>query len=358
MSKTLETVSLFFKEGTSDKEYHAQLVEEADGCVVNFQYGRRGSTLTTGSKTQSGPIEQAKAKKIFDKLVAEKTGKGYQPIADAGNTYTPAPSEKKATGLIPQLLNPIDEEEVERYLRDDDWGAQEKKDGRHQMLKKTAGVVIGANKKGFEISLPTSFVDGVAAFDTITLDGEAIGETYHVFDILRLKEHNVACEKYLKRHEVLQTISTVLGSAIKVVPLAIGYEAKKALYEELKAKKKEGVVFKRLSAIHKPGRPNSGGDMVKFKFFAELTARVASGREGKSSIGLELLDSAGVWNLVGNCTVSGKKPPVGSFVEIKYLYVAGIGGSLYQPSLKEVRDDVDQTDCTMTQIKYKSEEDD
>jgi len=355
MSKTLETVSLFFKEGTSDKVYHAQLVEEADGCVVNFQYGRRGSTLTTGSKT-SEPIAPAKAKKIFDKLVAEKTGKGYQPMAGTVNTYTAAPTEKKATGLIPQLLNPIEEEEVERYLRDDDWGAQEKKDGRHQMLKKTAGVVIGANKKGFEISLPTSFVDGVAAFDTITLDGEAIGETYHTFDILHLKEHSALSLGYLKRHELLLTIATVFGSAIKVVPLAIGYEAKKALYEELKAKKKEGIVFKKLSAIHKPGKAH--GDMAKYKFYSELSAQVSGGRDGKRSVSVVLCDETGKWVPMGNVTIPANYPipAIGAVCSIRYLYCYP-GGSLYQPIYQGERDDESSEDCLMSQVKYKTVED-
>lgn len=46
-----ESVSLFFKEGTSDKEYHAQLEPKDSGWIVNFQYGRRGSALRAESKT-------------------------------------------------------------------------------------------------------------------------------------------------------------------------------------------------------------------------------------------------------------------------------------------------------------------
>ena len=33
------------------------------------------------------------------------------------------------------------------------------------------------------------------------------------------------------------------------------------------------------------------------------------------------------------------------------------GGSLYQPTFKEVRDDIDENECTMKQLKYKAEED-
>lgn len=73
MGKTLESASLFYKSGASDKEYHLQLVEEAGGCLVNFQYGRRGSTLLNpGCKTKA-PVSEEAARKVFNKIVAEKT---------------------------------------------------------------------------------------------------------------------------------------------------------------------------------------------------------------------------------------------------------------------------------------------
>jgi len=66
-----EKISLFFCSGNSDKEYHAQLEQLGPRYVVNFQYGRRGS-LASGTKT-SVPVPYVQAKKIYDKLVAEKS---------------------------------------------------------------------------------------------------------------------------------------------------------------------------------------------------------------------------------------------------------------------------------------------
>ena len=43
---TIENISLYYAEGHSDKEYHAEIVEVAGGNVVNFRYGRRGGALT------------------------------------------------------------------------------------------------------------------------------------------------------------------------------------------------------------------------------------------------------------------------------------------------------------------------
>ena len=71
-----ERMSLYYRQGSSDKVYHAQLDQVDGGFVVNFQFGRRGSTLQSGTKTPV-PVPYDRAKKVYDKLVAEKKGKGY-----------------------------------------------------------------------------------------------------------------------------------------------------------------------------------------------------------------------------------------------------------------------------------------
>jgi predicted DNA-binding WGR domain protein len=70
-------VDLFFQEGTSDKEYHIQLNPEGSGYVVNFQFGRRGGPLNEGTKTPK-PVSLDEADKIYEKLLKEKTKKGYK----------------------------------------------------------------------------------------------------------------------------------------------------------------------------------------------------------------------------------------------------------------------------------------
>jgi bifunctional non-homologous end joining protein LigD len=48
-----EKVTLYFQQGTSDKVYHVSLeAVAAHRFVVHFAYGRRGATLTTGTKTK------------------------------------------------------------------------------------------------------------------------------------------------------------------------------------------------------------------------------------------------------------------------------------------------------------------
>ena len=69
---------LAYKEGTSDKVYHIQVVAASgDQYRVTFQYGRRGGTLATGEKT-SGPVDLEDATDVFHKVVNEKLSKGYR----------------------------------------------------------------------------------------------------------------------------------------------------------------------------------------------------------------------------------------------------------------------------------------
>src|ERR1044072_1900980 len=72
---------LHLKEGSSDKVYEVDLCESGGKYLVNFRYGRRGSDLKEGTKTTS-PIELSEAEKVFQKLVDEKTRKGYHVFGE------------------------------------------------------------------------------------------------------------------------------------------------------------------------------------------------------------------------------------------------------------------------------------
>src|SRR5271154_6565052 len=130
----MENITLYFRQGSSDKIYQAAIEAKDGGYVVNFAYGRRGTTLQTGTKTQA-PVDYAAAKGIYDKLVKEKTSKGYTAGED-GTPYQHTDKESRDSGLRPQLLNAIDEADVERLVCDDEYCAQEKHDGRCVLTRK------------------------------------------------------------------------------------------------------------------------------------------------------------------------------------------------------------------------------
>lgn len=359
---------LFFHEGSSDKEYHIQLESVAGGYVVNFQYGRRGSTLKCGAKTTS-PVDLNTAQKIYDKVLNEKLDKGYMETcrldgkeADSSvqeeSKYTPVAEDTSKVIFIPQLLNTIDECEVEKYLRNDAFGMQEKQDGLHQAVHKSNGDLFTTNKKGKKTNGYVATLNKSAGMtQDFILDAEAVGETYRCFDLLEAYGMSYRAATYQERYEALEKLfqEGIFSGCLKLVPLAIGTKAKKALYEKLKADGREGVVFKRLDSVYVPGKSHS--DMFKMKFYAELSAIVAAGREGKMSIGLELIDGS-KRVFMGNCTIPSNwtVPSINSVCEIRYLY-AYKGGSLYQPCYKGPRTDVDVEECLISQVKYKAEED-
>lgn len=86
-----ERVTLYCRAGSSDKVYEASIEPKGRRFVVNVAYGRRGSTLRTGTKT-SIPVDYENAKKILDKLIREKLARGY---AEAGKRPQPARTAKK-----------------------------------------------------------------------------------------------------------------------------------------------------------------------------------------------------------------------------------------------------------------------
>lgn len=354
-----EQISLYFSEGSSDKEYHAQIVERDDGFVVNFQYGRRGSALAAGTKTAS-PVSFEAAKKVFSKLVKEKTSKGYTPDV-SGAAYQGAENAGNKTDFVPQLLNPITEDEAMRLIRNDDYAAQEKMDGERRAVHACNGIVTGINRKGLSVPLPQAicdvFVNICSAFagdGSVHADGEIIGDMLHVFDLHRVDGNDLCQEGWYKR--MVLANSLFVDSSTRPVPVAVTTDEKQSLWDRVKTDHGEGVVFKLKRGSFKPGRPNSGGDWLKFKFIESASCRVGSIHASKRSVSLELLDESGMPVSVGNVTIPPNHdiPHAGNIVEVEYLY-AYKGGSLYQPVYRGVRADVDPDACKITQLKFKPE---
>jgi len=75
-NKIVKNVSLFFREGTSDKQYNIHIIETDKGHLVHGFNGRRGGTLKVQNKTLI-PVSLGAAQQIFDKLYKDKTRKGY-----------------------------------------------------------------------------------------------------------------------------------------------------------------------------------------------------------------------------------------------------------------------------------------
>ena len=146
------TASLHYREGSSDKVYQAAIEPKDDGFIVTYVYGRRGNTLTTGTKTSS-PVPLATATGNFDKLIAAKLAKGYTPSED-GPPYQQTGDEGRDSGIRCQLLNPVGESEPARLLTDTRHCLQQKHDGRRMPVRKQGDDITGINRRGLLVALP------------------------------------------------------------------------------------------------------------------------------------------------------------------------------------------------------------
>lgn len=353
-----QRTTLYYREGSSDKVYQAAIEPEGDLFLVTFAFGRRGSTLSTGTKTQT-PVDLDTATRIFNKLVNEKKAKGYTEGPDS-TPYQHTAKEDRVTGILPQLLNPIDETEANNLLRDPAWCLQEKLDGRRVLVRKAGAEIHGINRKGLVIGLPETIFGCVRSIPgNFILDGECIGNVLHAFDLLELDGEDLRPLQYQQRLVKFYSFLNRTGlHHVGLIETAIETHNKVRLFHRLQIEKREGVVFKRLDAPYTPGRPNTGGTQLKHKFYATCSAVVAKLNE-KRSVELRLLNGEG-WNPVGNVTipVNFLVPEVGQTVEIRYLYAFKESNALYQPVFLGVRRDIEIHECVLSQLKYKPAQED
>ena len=363
----MNKISLWCREGTADKVYQIEIVKTIGGFLVVFAYGRRGSTLNTGTKTPE-PVELSRAEYIMGKLIQEKLAKGYKAteegsVAISGHIAVTTdaasrPEEKKDSGIYPQLLNEIDETEAAALIRDGDWCLQEKLDGQRRLIRKIGSRVVGINRKGQFVELTEGIADELRAVPCdFILDGEIIGETLHVFDCLELRGDDIRHRPL--RQRVIALRDTISGTQhVNVVRTHTTPTGKAEAFRSHKEANREGVVFKRLDSPYVAGRPNSGGNALKCKFVSTLSAIAGDRRDnGKESVSLWLFNREGDRVTCGNVTLKPKLAvKTGDVLEIRYLYAFHESGVLFQPRIECKRDDIDPIECTTKQLKFKAEE--
>ena len=122
--KTIKKTLLHYQKGTSNKVYNVYLVQVSSSeYLVNFEYGRFGSTLREGTKTSS-PVTLERAEKLFDSLVVSKMNKDY--VIQQGYDSTKKEEKKerevlssdKYANLLVQRLKKASQErlsEVDNY---------------------------------------------------------------------------------------------------------------------------------------------------------------------------------------------------------------------------------------------------
>ena len=342
----MEHITLYFRQGSSDKVYQANIESKGDGFIVAFAYGRRGATLTSGIKTQA-PVEYNEAKRIYDKLIAEKTAKGYTPGAD-GTPYQQTDRADRATGIHCQLLNPVEEDRVQAVIADPAFWMQEKFDGRRLLIQKCGDAITGINRLGLTVALPKTLErDAVACPVDCIIDGEAVGDAFHAFDAMLVGDDEIGGCRYGERHlRLLNLLNTFAHPNIHLVSTAFLPRHKRDLFDALKKANAEGVVFKQIDAPYVAGRPASGGSQLKHKF-CETASFVVGKINAKRSVSLLLFTGDRI-GAAGNVTIPPNQPipKTGQIIECRFLYAFRESGSIYQPVYLGVREDIRAEECT------------
>lgn len=264
MSDPKSTI-LYFTEGSSNKEYRAQLVAQGDGWVVNFQYGPRGRATSSGTKT-AAPLPYDKALKAYDKLVKSKTDKGYTPDV-SGAAYSGGEKAGRVTSFRPQLLNPLTREQG--LAHDDGWMAQEKHDGeRRGVIATREGEVIFANRKGLQVAVQQPIADAVAALhrefpEGFSLDAEDMGDHMVIFDLPGWPgqdEDAPFARRVLNLLELQAVVDRQDVGHVLTIDHALRFDIfRRERLPEIEARGGEGYVLKDPRAPYTQDRPNSGG---------------------------------------------------------------------------------------------------
>ncbi|MBI5767878.1 MAG: hypothetical protein HZA93_08780 [Verrucomicrobia bacterium] len=272
------------------------------------------------------------------------------------------PALKESFGQLPQLLTAVDEEEALRLASQPGIGIQEKKNGCRLLTKTVGERVTGGNKLGLLTAVPLPVADDLLRLGDADFDGERIGATYHVFDLLEQHGADLRGRGFLTRYRQLVALFADYGEvdAIKLVPVVTDPVEKLRFITELKQAGKEGFVLKRLDAPYV-----SGASPTQWKFQFRASASFIAGEanpNGRRSVQLFVLRADGTRRDLGFVTVppSAEMPRPGDIVSVRYLYVhAGSTGKLHQPVFEGIRPpgDAEAGDCLEAKLKIVAADD-
>ncbi len=359
-----EKATLYYQQGSSDKVYHLQLETNNGAWSVNAQWGRRGSTLQSDTKASNVTYEEAK--RVYDRVLREKMGKGYRIAeAAAGDAAISVglPYTKEHSGHLPELLTPIEESEASKLIDDSSWWFQQKFDGRRLAVQKTKGKYIGINKLGQIIPLDERLIASLDRVDarSFLVDGEITGSRFFVWDLLAVNDTNLRVQSYEIRYAHLAQYFLNIGETVSVARTTMTPKSKRAFVQLMHDANAEGFVCKNRYVPYAGGR---AGQHYKCKFLSTASFIVGpkpddKASEGRRSVALYLLDDDRR-RFMGTVGVPERYriPKEGEIVEVQYLYCyPGPEGKLIQAKyFGKVRDDVQRVECSVTQLRIKAGE--
>lgn len=386
-----------FQAGGSDKVWAAAYTDDGQFLSV---WGRRGSTLQSGTKTFAN---QEAASKEFNTKVKKKSAEGYQPVpfddprygipafgmVDEGSAISSPDLEifeqdRARPRYLASHVTPLSWSQLQACLQQEAYGATEKINGvRCLAAFDGRETMITYNRRGMPLKYASFAAQALKRLACqFVIDGEQLqGEVegaYVAFDLLEWQGQDVRSWPYHKRIKTLEEgmeqaglitgggatyaeamEKSVLPELALLTPAPSGFP----IIDAILARSGEGVIVRTLDA------PYEGGDtkhIRKFKFLADLDAIVIGVNPGKAtgSVQLGLIRPAdgaliGIGNVrsglndqaitrIASMLERGEQP----VLTVEYLPIRTVGITLVEPktSIQKLRTDKAAAECTTDQF--------
>jgi len=355
---------MFCPTNAGGKEYLAQLVDNCDGTyTAQASFGPKGNLRSVAIQARSVSFEVAEI--AYKKVIKSKQNGSsiYTIMSQTTPTESliASPVKEVTARYAAQLLNSIDgEDEALSLYATGRFVMQQKMDGDRMSILLKNKQITTYNRKGQERGCPEVLKQALTSIELdgeLFIDGEIVGDVFYAFDLLYCGNASCASLGYKKRFDLLKDMAFAYGLCSKNFKIVLSTFPSqlflgKAFLTNIKNFNGEGIVLKELDAPYMSGRPNSGGSQLKYKFMESSTCIVTQ-VNNQRSVGLALLGQLGVELSVGNVSVPANQqiPKVGDLVEVRYLYKFEGNGSLFQPVLLGIREDLDRSDCTLVQVR-------
>jgi bifunctional non-homologous end joining protein LigD len=275
--------------------------------------------------------------------------------------------------MIPELLTTTEIADAGKFVVNDAYAMQPKRDGKRLILSTVGGRGRAFNKRGEPCAAPAALLQSLP--QNITIDGELEpGSRFIVFDLLDCLGHDLRQLPYSQRlaslQQAIQRGAIVLPESMRVIETWFGAGEKEKQLLQAVADRLEGVVFKKLAAPYSPGR---AGQHFKLKFVKTCTVRVRSVEP--TSARIEMFHQNAWTEVCGVSLIGRPKVKAGDYLEVKYLYATVVysnnergsphgpgspggasptGVKLVQPVMLQLRDDAGDSDCSTGQLIFKA----
>lgn len=256
--------------------------------------------------------------------------------------------------IMPQLVKPIEEEQLDRFLDLDGWWMQEQVGGERRLIANEGnGKWSSWNKNGDMLDLPAVIVEELnhttLMADTV-IDGNILGDVYHPFDVLRLNGSHMMPK--ILRERAVALLDVPLTEHVRPLSFFRAEDVKKAAFAHFEATGSEGVVFK-----HSGSEYNAS--QLKHSFQQSATFQVIKSINTSNALSTRRIligayDDGRVLTEMGFVLIADNQeaPREGEMVEIGYLHAIKNGG-LENPVYLGVRNDQFAQNCLLSKLKHR-----